>query len=514
MSIIGITHDRDGRTIQRLAVDIKLAIGLPPDPSKGRKAPTKLDQFVFLRKPAEAKDGTDWKIDANLTKFYGPKCRAVEIILLSDDIEEVFPTMLAWWKASHCVCSGDGINAIRRTKEFPQGQKWSPCREDGCEDFKRKDCKPSGDLRFTLAAFPQLGSVARIHTSSYRSIMQIGSALHQVQLITGGRLAGIRATLTVRPEKTSYADPTGKMHSTTIFALAIEIQAPKMSQLLEGMTEHARLFEQTKKLLGAGHIQVIEGEDRSKEITEEFYHSDRGEYPAPPRRTVETVDVSTIIPSLEPNRGHNDTGLERTPSFDGVGTAQEDVDLNKVFGPPGAPTEAKAPEKKPEVVLPVMCSFCGQIGSHAEDCEVAKKEYEALKAKLAEKEPPKVPEAKFTRACYIISDGEKKKTKEGEPYVVLSVTPIVEGKKGDPGKVYVWKEPLLPIFGGRKFVDDVAIVEISQGDKKGKKFIEVEHVIEIAGQAYVDDKLATVMEAGKTIEPKIPSGSEGGELFS
>jgi hypothetical protein len=61
-------------------------------------------------------------------------------------------------------------------------------------------------LRFVLADFPRLGSVCRIHTSSYRSIRQIHSALQEIQTFTGGRLAGITGKLVVRPEEVAYFD--------------------------------------------------------------------------------------------------------------------------------------------------------------------------------------------------------------------------------------------------------------------------------------------------------------------
>ena len=50
--IIGVTHDQDGRVIQRLSVSTKVSIGLPPNGDCNH--PTKLDHFVFLRKKKSA----------------------------------------------------------------------------------------------------------------------------------------------------------------------------------------------------------------------------------------------------------------------------------------------------------------------------------------------------------------------------------------------------------------------------------------------------------------------------
>src|SRR5271156_1821782 len=270
MSIIGLTHEEDGRVIQRLSVRTKVAIGLPADEKAGRKHPMKLDHFIFLCKPAEAKKGTDWQVDPELTKHYGENPRELEVILLDDDLENVFPTQLAWWTQSQCRCWGNGAVATRRTEKNPQGEEWKPCGKT-CPDLQADRCKPSGDLRFMLADFPQLGAVARIHTTSYRSIQQIHSSIQQIQVITGGRLAGIRATVVVRPEKTNYEDEKGR-HSTTIYALSLEIKSDGIKKMISGMTETARLFEQTKKSLGVGHIQVLEDDDeRAPELEKEFY---------------------------------------------------------------------------------------------------------------------------------------------------------------------------------------------------------------------------------------------------
>lgn len=273
--IFGITNDSDGNAIQRLSVSTKLAIGLPPQEG-GKNYPTKLDHFVFLRKPSDSKKGTLWEPDPELTKHYKDNPRQVDIILLDDKLENVFPTKMAWWVASQCKCWGDGNEATRRTVEHPEGQSWSPCGPT-CPDLRAGRCKPSGDLRFMLADFPRLGAVARIHTTSYRSIGQIHSSLQQIQIITGGRLAGIRATLAVRPEKISYEEKgekdKGQRKSTTIYALSLEMKADGIRKLVDKMTETARLFEQTRKMLGSGRVEIEDEpeEETAAEIQPEFY---------------------------------------------------------------------------------------------------------------------------------------------------------------------------------------------------------------------------------------------------
>jgi hypothetical protein len=269
--IIGVTHDHDGRVVQRLSVSTKVSIGLPPNGD--RNHPTKLDHFLFLRKKKSA-NRVEWEADPELTRHYGEQCRELHIMLIDDDVENVFPNSYAWWTATERKCWGAGVSATRRTPEKPGGQPWPQCG-NGCPELAACLCKPSGDLRFVLADFPRLGSVCRIHTSSYRSIRQIHSALQEIQTFTGGRLAGITAKLTVRPEEATYFDRKEKRKKTSsIWALSLEVEGDDMRKLIANLTENARLFAETRKLLSSGGkvLEVVEDEqEQAPEITAEFY---------------------------------------------------------------------------------------------------------------------------------------------------------------------------------------------------------------------------------------------------
>jgi hypothetical protein len=126
-----------------------------------------------------------------------------------------------------------------------------------------------------LADFPRLGSVCRIHTCSYRSIRQIHSPLQEIQTFTGGRLAGITAKLTVRPEEATYFDRKEKRKKTSsIWALSLEVEGDDMRKLIANLTENARLFAETRKLFGSGGkvLEVVEDEqEQAPEVAAEFY---------------------------------------------------------------------------------------------------------------------------------------------------------------------------------------------------------------------------------------------------
>jgi hypothetical protein len=320
--IIGVTHDPDGRVVQRLSVSTKVSIGLPPNGDCNH--PTKLDHFVFLRKKKSA-NRVEWEADPELTRHYGEQCRELHIMLIDDDIENVFPSSYAWWTATERKCWGDGVTATRRTAEKPGGQPWPQCG-NGCADLAAGQCKPSGDLRFVLADFPRLGSVCRIHTSSYRSIRQIHSALEEIQTFTGGRLAGITSKLVIRPEEVTYFDRKERRKKTaSIWALSLEVEGDDMRKLIANLTENARLFAETRKLLGGGKVlEVVEDEqEQAPELTAEFYPANGSSSnesaeasPAavnpPPSATPKPKPELTSPPSTSASNGGNGSGRSIT----------------------------------------------------------------------------------------------------------------------------------------------------------------------------------------------------------
>lgn len=297
MAIFGLTVSETGESLQRLAVTTKVAIGEVKDLGNGKTRPEKLDHFIFLRKDAKL----EWDEDPELMKHYGSACRSFSIILLDDDPENVFRTELAWWTRSQKQCWGDGRSATRRTEKAPHGEDWTPCG-DACPDRQAKRCKPSGDLYFVLADHPRLGAVCRLHTTSHRSVQQIHSAIEQIRTVTGGRLAGIRVQLAVRPEKAAYTDRDGAKKSTVVYALNLELSAQGMQKLVDQMTENTKLFESTKKLLGDGRRYVIEDEadeERAIDVAREFHPVEEIAPAAPAATAIQQPNRTSAAPAPE-----------------------------------------------------------------------------------------------------------------------------------------------------------------------------------------------------------------------
>ena len=307
MPIIGITVNERGESLQRLAITTKVAIGEVIKTGE-KTRPHKLDHFVFLRKG----NSFEWEPDPELAKHFGTQCREFWVVLLDDELENVFRTEFAWWTKTEKKCWGDGRQATRRTDKHHEGEPWTPCG-DTCPDLAKRACKPSGDLYFVLADFPKLGSVCRLHTTSYRSIRQIYSALEQIRTVTGGRLAGIRCKLVVRPEKASYLDVAEqKKKTTTVYALNLELSAEDMRKLVAKMTSYANLFTQTRLALGEGRRVEYEEEpeaERSEEIATEFYPESEPEKATP-------GETSTDPPSPAPPQASAVRQPARKPKTD------------------------------------------------------------------------------------------------------------------------------------------------------------------------------------------------------
>ena len=181
-----------------------------------------------------------------------------------------------------------------------------------------------------LADFPRLGSVCRIHTCSYRSIRQIHSALQEIQTFTGGRLAGITAKLTVRVEEATYFDRKEQRKKTTsIGALSLEVEGDDMRKLIANLTENARLFAETRKLLGSGGkvLEVVEDEqEQAPEVATEFYPASVNGSSAP--ESTETASPPETTPGCSPSNSPGETPppMNGTRASGGNGSAKPNAD--------------------------------------------------------------------------------------------------------------------------------------------------------------------------------------------
>jgi hypothetical protein len=126
-----------------------------------------LDHFVFLRKEKSA-NRVEWEADPELTRHYGEQCRELHIMLIDDDIENVF----------------------------------------------------------------------------------------------------------LREEATYFDRKEKRKKTSSIWALSLEVEGDDMRKLIANLTENARLFAETRRLLGSGGkvLEVVEDEqEQAPEVAAEFY---------------------------------------------------------------------------------------------------------------------------------------------------------------------------------------------------------------------------------------------------
>ena len=273
MPIVGLTHNSDGSAILRRSVTTKIAIGLPPKDKSDH--PQRLDHFVFQRKGQRGSGMSAevlWEIDREKTEHYGKGCREVEIILLDNVPDRVFRTEYAWWTATQKECWGDGETATRRTPHNPRGENWEPCANDDCPDLLEDRCRPSGDLYFLLADYPTLGTICKLHTSSYQSIREIYAALEDIRNHTNGRLIGLRAKLFVRPEKNTYQDDEGNRKSGTKHVLGLELAANHVKHLADQVPAPSEASEAVDRQLASHEVEIDDAEEeQAPALKAEFY---------------------------------------------------------------------------------------------------------------------------------------------------------------------------------------------------------------------------------------------------
>jgi hypothetical protein len=168
------------------------------------------------------------------------------------------------------------------------------------------------------------------------------------------------------------------------------------------------------------------------------------------QRDAASLDITTVVADLktsaEPNRGHDQTGLQRT-------------DMDKV-----------QPKKEDTI-----CADCQVINGHAPDCKhAAKAEQDRRTSKGT------------TKAAYLILSVEKRTKKDTkEPFLVLNVV----SPENKEGKLTVWHQSLHEYLVGKSDVSMVCEIA-DKTTKQGKRYLDVEHILELGNVKFVNDRPA------------------------
>jgi Recombination directionality factor-like len=301
MAILGLTHDENGAALEKLPVTIKVAIGEGPDPDDESSNPRALFHFVFKRKVMRGQS-VYWESAPDVAEVYGEKPTQLGVIFLHDDPREVFPSEYALWTRRGRFCHGELVQigngsgahykmqAIRRTREHPEGEPWPGERRylhgplkgqpvevcgAGCPELESGNCGPSGDLYFILEQFPSLGAVCRLHTGGKTSVPNLSNAVAQLHNWNGGRLKGVTSILKVTPELRWHPGKYGGWETSIVPILRLEAVGTTLESLITSMTGPARLLKKAQdgcvpEQLGQCVVRESE-EERATEITDEFY---------------------------------------------------------------------------------------------------------------------------------------------------------------------------------------------------------------------------------------------------
>jgi len=338
MAILGITHKEDGAALETLPVNIKVAIGEGPEPGNENGQPTPLDHFVFKHRLIRGRDIV-WVPAPDVAQVHGERPTEIAIIFLNDDPREIFRTEYALWAAGSCKCRGDLVQiedgdqtrfemrAVRKTVKHPEGEPWpgnyryvegpkkgqplEACGE-GCPDLARRLCRPSGDLYFMLEKAPTIGTICRLHTSSYRSVRNLSNGLMQIRRLNGGRLTGVKTILKASPERVNYIDGGGTWQTDVRHILSFQLGASDLRTLVASMTEPVRVLGSGSSARGLPRgVQYTAREteeERGAEISGEFYPQSvaPGVEPSETRSGEEDEQLAHIC-ELAHRVGHDDT---------------------------------------------------------------------------------------------------------------------------------------------------------------------------------------------------------------
>ncbi len=256
--IFGVTVDGEGQPLKRMIVNRKLGVGLPP--GNGKNYPQRFDHFIStVRTGSKGEFELDKEFTAMLGAKYGNPLMEVDVILLSNNREEIFKSEVAWRtqdRANALVCHGDGKDATRRVSGFTPQEKnalgiaardpkeWIEikCPLNACPHLISKECRPSGDLYFMFPEDPISGSAATLHTGGWEAVKRLAASLAKIEsdiLPYGGQLMGLRLKLVARWYRTEYVDKNGSQVGRQL-AFNLEFRQADAKQLMPALINESR----------------------------------------------------------------------------------------------------------------------------------------------------------------------------------------------------------------------------------------------------------------------------------
>ncbi len=318
------------KNLNKRLVEIgKIKIGGHGALKKGKKGeyrlPVKFDHFKVT---GMDKDGNDNFVpDPEITKLLGDKPKALDILLLSDSVDNNFMTSYSMYKGQKCACRGDGENASRRYTIDPETKKELAkpiykeveCNTETCPYFNAETplCKPNGILTCMLPQTNKVGGVHKFRTTSWNSVINITSSLEAIKLITGGVLFGI-------PLKMELIEKQTEDHGKVKVVNIVFMGDIRQLQIASGLQKQLRLDgsvsmkEQDNLIQSSG---ILEDHDEPAEVEQEYYTDDEPEPEPEKKKGATAADLGEKLDG------------EKTENTDGKGTEKKTGDKTGKNGP-------------------------------------------------------------------------------------------------------------------------------------------------------------------------------------
>lgn len=210
----------------------RIRLGVRQEVRKGVSRPVNVDHFVLTDAP-------------DVIDVYGQEPDEIDIILPSDDIEDIIPTWLKLYAGGtrredgstapgRLLCRGDGPGtdgspgqAIHYAAKDPVTGV-IPTREcwgENCPDYKdakgRQVCYQNMQV---ICFIPRvsMGGVYLVNTRSWHSIRSFTNMVHWISRIRNGKLKGVPAKIVRRKREIQAPDGKGGSYSRTHYIMELE----------------------------------------------------------------------------------------------------------------------------------------------------------------------------------------------------------------------------------------------------------------------------------------------------
>lgn len=225
------------------------------DKNRQKYYPKALDHFLITTNRKDPETG-NFIVDEEIMKALRDapgiadsdgEIRKIPGFLHSDEIEDVFPTRLAWYDGRVARCQGDGQEAKRWTIE--RGARIGDPKQIKCpcEQLENGSCKAHGILRMTIA-LPRtitLGSLYEYRTTSVIGIPRIlGGLMHIQEEI--GTIVRAPIWLVLKPELVA---PEGQAQKT-VYVPFVHLRGDDILSLRQQAIESKRQAEEVQAVAG------------------------------------------------------------------------------------------------------------------------------------------------------------------------------------------------------------------------------------------------------------------------